>query len=409
MSRQQKFVVTGAILLVFAFLIPVPALAQQGVATKGLVVDCNHIVSDGNGSVTVDKMCTLKDFFTQFVILAQFGYSLIAVLAMLMFVYGGFQFLTAGGRQEKVTMGRRVISGTIIGLAVSLTAYVIINFTVSAITGATTRSFNPFGGIALVFPNLPEQQPFSGNQGTTSSVCRTTWDNSCSNQVYCSDPGSTPGPIHRYQGALNGLGCSCGTPDGCYGAMTVACVRRFQIANAVSPSGVLDQNTFRFLDPYLNAVAAGDTFEQQANIDLYGCSRAGVAATVTSVSSQLPEPASSTAAVKQASATTSGCCLVKKTVGGVAQPYYCVDQVSQRACAGLANNTLFASGQDCASAPETKDVCGLCANLSSNTCFAGSGRFWCQQIVSPPQSFTAGRCPDPRCSSQCDSGLRTSL
>lgn len=406
--RGRLFFLSGLSLVLIGLWLPFAAAAQQ---SNQLLVDCNKIVSDGQGNVTIDHACTIKDFFDQFVRLAAFGYGILTVLAILMFVYGGFQFLTAGGRQEKVSEGRRVISGTIIGLAISLSAYVIINFTVSAVTGLTARSLNPFGGIALVFTKESGlQQPFSGNQGDQISACRTNWDNTCSNQVYCSDPGSTPGPVYREQSALNAMGCQCGTPDGCFGALTVGCVRRLQIANLITPSGVLDQNTMRYLQPYLDALANNDTAAQTAAINNYGCTRSSLPGDfVSAISSQLPSPNSSYATIRQASATTTGCCLVRKTIGGAVQPYYCVNQIDERACTGLAGNTVFDSGQDCASAPDMKDVCGLCANLSAGRCFDGSGQYWCQQVVNPPQSFSAGRCPDPRCSSSCDDGLRSTL
>src|SRR5436190_9351873 len=107
MTRAMRLVV-GLVVAGGMLSVAAPAFAQYQVKTHGLTVDCNHVVVV-DGTPTVDHECTLADFFQQFVILVQFAYGVLSVLAVLMFVYGGFQFLTAGGRQEKVREGQRVI------------------------------------------------------------------------------------------------------------------------------------------------------------------------------------------------------------------------------------------------------------------------------------------------------------
>jgi hypothetical protein len=60
---------------------------------------------------------------------------IIGAVAVLMIIYGGIVYMTAAGNEEKIKMGKTVITGAIIGLVISLLAYVIVNFVIKAIGG----------------------------------------------------------------------------------------------------------------------------------------------------------------------------------------------------------------------------------------------------------------------------------
>ncbi|MBI3573358.1 MAG: hypothetical protein HY092_04120, partial [Candidatus Kerfeldbacteria bacterium] len=112
------------------------SVRAQSDTNSGLAIDCEHFSANTNTS------CQIDDFLNQFVVLSEYGLGLVGVLAVLMFVYGGFQYITAGGRASKVDEGTRVIQGTLIGIIISLIAYVIINFAVGAVTGTTSKGFS---------------------------------------------------------------------------------------------------------------------------------------------------------------------------------------------------------------------------------------------------------------------------
>lgn len=48
-----------------------------------------------------------------------------AAISVLMFVWGGFTFTTAGGDEKKVSQGREILKWAIIGLIVIMSAYMI--------------------------------------------------------------------------------------------------------------------------------------------------------------------------------------------------------------------------------------------------------------------------------------------
>ena len=55
-------------------------------------------------------------------------------IALLMFILGGFLWLTAGGNAEKIEKGKQVLIWATIGLVVIFFAYTIVNAVISAIT-----------------------------------------------------------------------------------------------------------------------------------------------------------------------------------------------------------------------------------------------------------------------------------
>lgn len=334
------------------------------------------IISHGE----IGEACQVNDFVNLFIYLMKWGLSILSVLAVLMLVYGGFQFLTAAGRASKVDEGRRIIIGTVVGTIISLTAYVLINTTVTAITGTRLASSNPFGVIGAVFSGDPRDQSvviqgqtvpinraFSGKTGSKSGTPTTTpecrkegsgWDRECGGayQAHCADPGTaTGGTIFNYQQALvNNKGCDCGAADGCYGPQTVACVREFQIANYLPPTGTIDAKT-------------GDLI-------LGGGLNCG-ANNSAAVVAQLPATSLPTSSM-----TDKGCCIVSKGTTDL----YCLDQVSRRTCDAIGTNDTFMSGY-CASVAASR--CGYCSNLvtpssvgTDSKCYQLASKHWCEKI-----------------------------
>ncbi|MFH1315054.1 MAG: pilin [Candidatus Uhrbacteria bacterium] len=58
--------------------------------------------------------------------------------ALLMFVYGGFLWLTSGGSKERIDKGKKTLVWAIIGIVVIFAAYVIVDNLILAITSGTT-------------------------------------------------------------------------------------------------------------------------------------------------------------------------------------------------------------------------------------------------------------------------------
>ncbi len=59
----------------------------------------------------------------------------VGVVAVLMIVWGGVMYMTSAGSDEKIGTAKKIITGAIIGLVISILAYVIIDFVIKAIGG----------------------------------------------------------------------------------------------------------------------------------------------------------------------------------------------------------------------------------------------------------------------------------
>ncbi|RJO58868.1 hypothetical protein C4546_04685 [Candidatus Parcubacteria bacterium] len=57
-----------------------------------------------------------------------FVLGLLGLIAVIMILYGGFIWLTAGGNEDKVDTAKKIISSAAIGLVVVLISWAIVNF-----------------------------------------------------------------------------------------------------------------------------------------------------------------------------------------------------------------------------------------------------------------------------------------
>lgn len=62
---------------------------------------------------------------------------IVGSLALVMFIYGGFTWMMAGGNSEAVTKGKNVLVWATIGLIVIFTSYALVHFIIFEGLGAT--------------------------------------------------------------------------------------------------------------------------------------------------------------------------------------------------------------------------------------------------------------------------------
>ncbi len=63
--------------------------------------------------------------------------SLLGIIVVVIIIYAGFEWMTAGGSEDKVSSAKQRITYAIIGLAIILSAYAITNFVVKNLSQAT--------------------------------------------------------------------------------------------------------------------------------------------------------------------------------------------------------------------------------------------------------------------------------
>lgn len=61
----------------------------------------------------------------------------LGVLAILIVLWGGFRWMTAGGSEDKVSEAKKIITSGVIGMIIILTALAITNFVLNSLLTAT--------------------------------------------------------------------------------------------------------------------------------------------------------------------------------------------------------------------------------------------------------------------------------
>ncbi len=116
----MKKLTAGLITLAVLF-VPAAALAQVGTGNYGSTF----------GLGTADLESTVVNII-------QWVLGFLGLVAVIMILIGGFQWLTSGGNEEKVAQAKKVISAAVIGLIVVLLAWAIVIFVVSQTNTWTT-------------------------------------------------------------------------------------------------------------------------------------------------------------------------------------------------------------------------------------------------------------------------------
>lgn len=64
---------------------------------------------------------------------------LLGIIAVVLTIYAGFLWMTAGGNEEDVGKAKKLLGNAVIGLAIILSAYAITAFTVGNLFNATSK------------------------------------------------------------------------------------------------------------------------------------------------------------------------------------------------------------------------------------------------------------------------------
>ncbi len=60
----------------------------------------------------------------------------IGSIALLMFIYGGFTWMTAAGNEKNVEKGQKILLWATIGLVIIFTSYALVRFLITGVIGA---------------------------------------------------------------------------------------------------------------------------------------------------------------------------------------------------------------------------------------------------------------------------------
>lgn len=108
--------------------------------------------------------CTLDDVLQVFVNISTFILGISGSLVLLMFIYGGFIWITAGGNENRIKQGKDILVGTVIGLVIIFGSYAAITILLTVLKTGELPQGNEEGGA----PTLEEAATLQGSSEAPS-------------------------------------------------------------------------------------------------------------------------------------------------------------------------------------------------------------------------------------------------
>lgn len=141
MSQKIKpyFIVLFTLTLLTSLAAPVLAQEQAAKPWFQLVPeDCTKSTpcpqgKDADCAEVVNK-CGVSAMFETIIRVSNLILMLTGSVALLMFMYGGARWILAAGKQEWVQAGTAAMTAAVVGLVIILTSWLIVNFTIIALT-----------------------------------------------------------------------------------------------------------------------------------------------------------------------------------------------------------------------------------------------------------------------------------
>ncbi|OGL59753.1 hypothetical protein A3E96_02640 [Candidatus Uhrbacteria bacterium RIFCSPHIGHO2_12_FULL_46_13] len=123
MNKQfiKRLVATGSAV---ALLAPLAVLAQVDYGTT-----LGEQFGLGTGTDVKGAIINIIKFLLTF----------LGLIAVIIVLYGGFQWMTAAGNEEKITSARSTLTAGLIGLVIILAAYAITSFIIQTVVSEVTN------------------------------------------------------------------------------------------------------------------------------------------------------------------------------------------------------------------------------------------------------------------------------
>lgn len=139
MTMTQRRTVTIVMLLLLSllsFALAPSALAQQCVNKKP-TAECAQTERTfiTNAQCACCGDCELSDFIGLAIAVSRFIFGITGSLALIMFAYGGFYWLTSGGAAERLEKGKKAMTAAAMGMIIIFCAWLLVNSLLAALTG----------------------------------------------------------------------------------------------------------------------------------------------------------------------------------------------------------------------------------------------------------------------------------
>jgi len=102
-----------------------------------VLADCSNTNQNGNTVSLSDPLCINNVSLTPQTLIGKViaaALGIVGSLALLMFIYGGFTWMTSAGSAEKVTKGKGIMVWAALGLVVIFSSYALVKFVIEGVT-----------------------------------------------------------------------------------------------------------------------------------------------------------------------------------------------------------------------------------------------------------------------------------
>ena len=113
-----------------SLLVPSTAFAQGLEGARRELAEVGGAITAGGGPATRTLPELIGNLINAFL-------GVLGIIFVIIIVYAGYLYLTAGGEEEKVTKAKKLLAQSIIGLIIILSAYAIASFIICQLLIAT--------------------------------------------------------------------------------------------------------------------------------------------------------------------------------------------------------------------------------------------------------------------------------
>ena len=121
-------------------------VGEQGITFTAFEGKLAKLSAEGYDSALV----ATTDFRDFVILVVNFALGFLGLAAVIIVIYGGVLYVTAGGEEEKTQKGKKAISYAVIGLLIVLGSFAFVNTIIGGATGESETGTGGFGEGTLV-------------------------------------------------------------------------------------------------------------------------------------------------------------------------------------------------------------------------------------------------------------------
>jgi hypothetical protein len=122
-KKMKKKILIGVVCLaLISLVLPLVASAQFGVNEVGNVI--GNVLPSAEPRVVAARIINIALGF-------------LGIIAVIIVLYGGFMWMTAGGNEERITKAKQILTAGVIGLVIIIMAWAIARYVITALMQVT--------------------------------------------------------------------------------------------------------------------------------------------------------------------------------------------------------------------------------------------------------------------------------